>query len=179
MSIQERMEKTVESTIKEWSKVRTGVANGSILDDVMVDYYGTPTPVTHLAAISTPEPRVLAIAPWEKPMLAEIEKAIYGSNLGLTPSNDGSLIRLTFPILTSERRQELAKQCRQIGEDAKIAIRNIRRDENDKTKKDGKEEGLSEDIIKDELEQIQKITDVFAKKIDELASEKEASIMKV
>ncbi len=179
MDIKERMEKTVEAAAKEWSRVRTGVANPSLLEDVMIDYYGTPTPVTHIASVSSPEPRVLAISPWEKGMLAEVEKAIFSSNLGLTPTNDGAIIRLTFPILTQERRQELAKQVRKIGEEAKIALRNIRRDENDKIKKEGKEQGLSEDLIKGEIEEIQKITDVYAKKIDELASEKEASILKV
>ena len=118
MEINERMEKTVESAVKDWAKIRTGVASPSILDAVMVDYYGSMTPVTHLANVNSPEPRVLAIAPWEKNMLEPIEKAILMSNLGLTPTNDGAMIRLTFPILTQERRAELCKQVRKIGEDA-------------------------------------------------------------
>ncbi len=176
MEIKERMEKTVEAAVKDWAKVRTGIASPSILDSVMVDYYGSMTPVTHLANVSSPEARVLAIAPWEKNMLQDIEKAIFSSNLGLTPTNDGSMIRLTFPILTKERRTDLSKQVRKIGEESKVAIRNIRRDINDKIKK---EDGISEDVIKDSLSETQGITDGFIKRIDELCAEKEVSIMKV
>lgn len=179
MDIKERMEKAVESCRREWTKVRTGNATPSILEGVMVDYYGTPTPVTHVANVSVPEARVIAISPWEKEMFQPIERAIYESNLGLTPMNDGSFIRLNLPILTQERRLELAKKARGIAEDGKVAIRNIRRDENDKLKKEGKEAGLSEDLIKDELEEIQQITDSFIKTIETLVDEKEADILKV
>lgn len=179
MSINERMNKAIESCQREWSKVRTGNATPAILDGVNVDYYGAPTPISHVANVSIPEARVIAISPWEKEMFGPIEKAIFESNLGLTPMSDGSFIRLNLPILTSERRQELAKQARSIGEDGKVAIRNIRRDENDKLKKEGKEAGLSEDLIKDELEEIQSITDGFVKKIDELLTVKESEILKV
>lgn len=179
MEIKDRMEKAVESCRREWAKVRTGNATPAILEGVMVDYYGAPTPISHVANVSIPEARVIAISPWEKEMFGPIEKAIFESNLGLTPMNDGSFIRLNLPILTQERRKELAKQARSIGEDGKVAIRNIRRDENDKLKKEGKEAGLSEDLIKDELDEIQSITDSFVKRIDELTAEKEADILKV
>jgi ribosome recycling factor len=179
MAIEERMEKAIESCRREWSKIRTGMATPSLLDNVMVDYYGTPTPITHVANVAVPEARVIAISPWEKEMFGPIEKAIFESNLGLTPQSDGSFIRLNLPILTGERRIELAKQARKVGEEAKIAIRNIRRDENDTLKKDGKEVGMSEDVIKDELEEIQTTTNSFIKRVDELYSEKEADILKV
>jgi ribosome recycling factor len=177
--IEDRMSKAVEATQREWTKIRTGQANPSLLDVVMVNYYGTATPVSHLAKISVPEPRVLAIAPWEKNLLAEIEKGIMAANLGLTPTNDGDFIRITMPILTQERRQDLAKQARAIAEEGKVAIRNIRRDENDSYKKSAKDSGVSEDEIKKELDTIQKITDRFIAEIDELCKKKEADILKV
>ena len=179
MEIKERMQKAIESCQNQWSKVRAGNATPSILDGVMVDYYGSPTPISHVANVSIPEARVIAISPWEKEMFGPIEKAIFESNLGLTPMNDGSFIRLNLPILTQERRQELAKQARSIAEDGKVALRNIRRDENEKLKKMAKEEGMSEDLVKDELEEIQKMTDQFVAEIDTLLAAKEADILKV
>jgi ribosome recycling factor len=177
--IKERMEKAVLATEREWAKIRTGMATPALLDSVMVDYYGTPTAVSHLAKITVPEPRMLMISPWEKPMLAEIEKAILTANLGVTPTNDGDFIRITMPILTEDRRKDLAKQVRQIAEDGKIAVRNIRRDENDKIKKTGKDDGLSEDEIKKELDGVQKTTDGFIARIDELCKKKEDDVLKV
>jgi ribosome recycling factor len=178
-SIKERMEKTVDALRREWTKIRTGMATASILDHVMVDYYGSPTPVSNIAKVSNPEPRVLAIAPWEKNMLGEIEKAILMANIGLTPTNDGSFIRLTFPILTTERRQELVKQVKKMAEESKVAIRNIRRDENESLKKNQKDLGLSDDDLKGELDDVQKVTDVYIAMIDKLTAEKEQDVLKV
>jgi ribosome recycling factor len=177
--LSERMEKSVESAKREWSRIRTGAANPSILDGVYVDYYGTPTPIGHISSITIPEPRTLSVSPWEKNMMGAVEKAILASNLGLTPNNDGSSIRLVFPIVTQERRKELVKTVKKIAEDTKVAIRNTRRDENDRLKRQAKEDGISEDQIKGDLDQIQKVTDAFIKKVDELALEKEADLMKV
>jgi ribosome recycling factor len=177
--LHERMEKAIEAAKREWSRIRTGAANPHILDGVMIDYYGTPTPIGHVASISVPEPRTLVVAPWEKAMVQAIEKAILQSNLGLTPNNDGLSIRLVFPIVTQERRKELVKTVKKIAEDCKVAIRNTRRDENDKLKREAKEADISEDQIKGDLDQIQKITDSYIKKVDELALEKEADVMKV
>jgi ribosome recycling factor len=179
MSIEERMEKAIEATRREWAKIRTGVATPALLDGVSIEYFGAQTPISHVASIKAPEPRTLAIAPWEKDMLGEIEKAILASNLGLNPSNDGSIIRLVLPVLTQERRVELSKKVRKVSEEGKIAVRNIRRDENDKFKKEAKELGISEDEIKGELEEIQKITYGFVKNIDDLSAAKEADIMTV
>jgi ribosome recycling factor len=177
-SVNERMEKAIESSRREWAKVRTGAASPAILDNVMVDYYGTPTHVSHVANITVPEPRTLVIAPWEKPMVPIIEKAILASNLGLTPVNDGASLRLNMPILTQERRQDLAKVVRKIAEEGRVALRNIRRDENDALKKMSKDE-LSEDELKKKLDEVQKITDSYVAKIDKLCAEKEADILKV
>lgn len=177
--VEERMEKAVENCVREWAKVRTGQASPSILEGIEIDYYGTPTPILHLASVKATEPRVLSIIPWEKPMLGPIEKAIFASNLGLTPTNDGSSIRLTFPMLTGERREELVKVVRKIAEEGRVACRNVRRDENDKLKKLSKEESWSEDQLKLETEAIQKITDRQIAKIDELTAAKEADILTV
>ena len=179
MSVAERMEKAIEATKRDWAKIRTGIATPAVLDEVMIDYYGAPTPIQHVANITVPEPRVLMIVPWEKPMLEAIEKAILMANLGFNPQNDGENIRITMPALTSERRAELAKQVRKISEDGKVAIRNIRRDENEKLKKEAKEVNMSEDDLKDELADIQKDTDSFIAKLDKLCEEKEADVLKV
>lgn len=177
--IESRMQKAVDTAKREWAKIRTGMATPTLLDSVNVDYYGTPTPVSHLAKISVPEPRVLAIAPWEKNMLAEIEKAILAANMGLTPTNDGDFIRITMPILTAERRQDLAKQVRAVAEDGKVAVRNIRRDENDHLKKQGKDDATSEDEVKKGLDEIQKVTDKYVAILDSLCKEKEEDVLKV
>jgi ribosome recycling factor len=178
-AVQARMEKTVESLKKDLAKIRTGVASPAMLDGVYVDYYGTPTPISHVGSISVPEPRVLAIQPFEKNMLEAIEKAILMSDLGLNPSNDGAIIRLSLPILTTERRKELAKKVRGVGEDAKVGVRNIRRDENDSIKKQGKEESLSEDDIKGQMSEVQDITDSYIKKLEEIVADKEKDILEV
>jgi ribosome recycling factor len=178
-SIKDRMEKTVDALRREWTKIRTGMATASILDHVMVDYYGSPTPVANIAKIANPEPRVLSIAPWEKNMLGEIEKAILMANIGLTPTNDGSFIRLNFPILTTERRQELVKQVKKMAEESKVAVRNIRRDENDSLKRNQKDLGLTEDDLKAELEDVQKVTDQYIALIDKLTADKEQDVLKV
>lgn len=175
----DRMEKAVENCIREWAKVRTGQASASILDGVDVDYYGTPTPILHVSSVKATEPRVLSVIPWEKGMLGAIEKAIFASNLGLTPTNDGTSIRLNFPMLTGERRDDLVKVVRRITEEGRVACRNVRRDENDKLKRQSKEESWSEDQLKSETDQVQKITDNYIAKIDELAAAKEADILTV
>lgn len=177
--IHSRMQKTIESTIKDLAKIRTGIATPTMLDHITVDYYGTPTQINHVASITVPEPRCLVIQPFEKKMLGDIEKAIIASNLGLAPNNDGNIIRLNLPILTSERRKELAKQVRKIGEEGKISVRNIRRDENDVLKKDSKNSKMSEDETKDLLGEIQIITDDYISQIEKIIADKEADILEV
>ena len=178
-SVEERMEKAVENCQREWAKIRTGLATPNILDGINVDYYGTPTPILHLASVKATEPRVLSIIPWEKPMLGPIEKAIFASNLGLTPTNDGSCIRLTFPMLTGERREELTKIVRKVAEEGRVAVRNVRRDENDSLKRQAKDEDWPEDMLKGETDKVQKLTDRYIAKIDELCAAKEADVLKV
>ncbi len=177
--IHSRMQKTIESTIKDLAKIRTGIATPTMLDHITVDYYGTPTQINHVASITVPEPRCLVIQPFEKKMLGDIEKAIIASDLGLAPNNDGNIIRLNLPILTSERRKELAKQVRKIGEEGKISVRNIRRDENDVLKKDSKNSKMSEDETKDLLGEIQIITDDYISQIEKIIADKEADILEV
>ena len=161
------------------SKVRTGRANIAILDGIMVNYYGTPTPLKQVANLSTPEPRLIQIQAWEKNLLPEIEKAVIGSNIGLTPQNDGKLIRLPIPPLTEERRKDLVKQCKKLGEDCKIAIRNQRRDANEALKKLEKDKSLSEDEAKRAQDSVQKTTDELVKEVDKVISTKEAEILTV
>ena len=171
-----KMTKSVESFESELSTVRTGVASASILDRVEVMYYGFKTPLNQVASISVPEPRMLVIKPYEKSTLKDIEKAIVEANLGLTPNNDGTLIRIIIPALTEERRRELCKQVSRYSEDAKVSIRNIRRDANDTVKKNKE---VSEDTRKGLEENIQKLTDEFVKKIDSIAKDKEKDIMSI
>ena len=161
----DKMTKAYDHLIAEYQTIRAGRANPHVLDKVKVDYYGTPTPIQQVGNISVPEARMIQIAPWEKSLIKEIEKAILASDVGITPSNDGSVIRLVFPELTGERRKELSKDVKKKGEDAKVAVRNIRRDGNDALKKLAKED-VSEDEIKDMEEQLQKMTDKFIKDID-------------
>jgi ribosome recycling factor len=179
MTVQERMEKAVESCAREWAKIRTGMANPAILEGINIDYYGTPTPISHVSSIKAPEPRTLAIVPWEKNMLGIIEKAILAANIGLTPNNDGSMIRINFPILTKDRREELTKVARKIAEDGKVAIRNIRRDENEKLKKSAKDETWPEDDLKMEMDDVQESTDRFIALLDKMVADKESDLMKV
>ena len=174
----DKMTKAYDHLIAEYQTIRAGRANPHVLDKVKVDYYGTPTPIQQVGNISVPEARMIQIAPWEKSLIKEIEKAILASDVGITPSNDGSVIRLVFPELTEERRKELSKDVKKKGEDAKVAVRNIRRDGNDALKKLAKED-VSEDEIKDMEEQLQKMTDKFIKYIDAAIEENSKEIMTV
>ncbi len=175
----ERMNSTIDVLKKEFSTVRTVRASLALLDGMTVDYYGTLTPLEQLASLSIPDSRQIAIQPWEQRIIADIERAILKSDLGLTPINDGKTIRISIPMLTEERRKQLVKLVKKRAEDAKIAIRNIRRDANEELKKLEKEKHLSEDDAKKEHNEIQKITDSFIKKIDEVLANKEKEIMEV
>jgi ribosome recycling factor len=174
-----RMESAIEDYRRKLATVRTGRASVSLLDSVMIDYYGTPTPLNQMASVHAPEPQMLTVQPWDTTQLANVEKAIRIADLGLNPSNDGKLIRIPIPPLTEERRKQLAKQIHEIAEEHRTAIRNIRRDENDKLKKMLKEKSISEDSERDGLDQIQKLTDNYISKIDELSKSKEHEIMSV
>ncbi len=174
----EKMQKAYDFLLSDYQTIRAGRANPHVLDKIKVDYYGTPTPIQQVGNISVPEARMIQIAPWEKSLIKEIEKAIMMSDVGITPSNDGAVIRLVFPELTEDRRKELAKEVKKKGEDAKVAIRNIRRDGNDAFKKLAKED-VSEDEIKDLEDKLQKITDGFIKEIDAAVDSKSKEIMTV
>jgi ribosome recycling factor len=174
----ERMEKVIAYLEEELTKIRAGKANPKILNNIMVDYYGNPTPLPQVANVSVPDPRTLAIQPWERQMIQAIEKAIINSNLGLNPDNNGDMIRLNIPALTEERRKELSKQAKAEMENAKVSIRNVRRDVNDALKKLIKE-GLAEDAEKDAEASVQKITDAFSKKTEDLFVVKEKEIMTI
>jgi ribosome recycling factor len=176
---QERMEKAVHVLKKDLLTLRAGRANPAILDKVVVEYYGTEMPINQMANISAPDPRSLVIQPWDKSALAEIERAIMKSELGLTPTNDGSVIRITIPPLTEERRNELVKVARKMGEDAKVAIRNVRRDANDELKKMEKNGEISEDTARRGQEEIQKLTDRYIKEVDQVVAGKEKEIMEI
>jgi ribosome recycling factor len=176
-AIRDRMQKTVEATKKDLARIRTGVASPSMLEDIRVDYYGTPTSITHVSSVTVPEPRTLNIQPFEKQMLAVIEKAIQISDLGLPTQNDGKVIRLSLPVLTTERRQEIAKKVRSVGEEGKIGIRNIRKDENNNLKKLSETE--SEDKIKSYRGRIQELTDKYINILTQIIEEKEKDIMNV
>lgn len=175
----DKMEKSLDSLANEYTTIRAGRANPHILDRISVDYYGQPTNLQSVANISVSEARTLVIQPWEASLIKEIEKAILVADLGLTPNNDGKVIRLTFPELTEERRKELVKDVRKKGEDAKVAIRNIRRDANDMVKKQQKANEISEDEQKTAEDEIQKLTDQFVTKIDRMVEEKSKEIMTV
>ena len=174
-----KMGKSYDALLKEYASIRAGRANPHVLDKIRVDYYGTPTPLQQVCNISVPEARVIMIQPWEKKMIREIEKAIMTSDLGINPTNDGSSIRLIFPELTEERRKVLAKDVKKKGDEAKVAIRNIRRDANDAFKKMNKNNELTEDDQKDLEEKIQKLTDKYVKEIDKAIEEKTKEIMTV
>lgn len=171
-----KMEKSVSLLAQELSKLRTGRASPALLDGIKVEYYGSTLPLNQVASISIPEPRLMVIQPWDKNALPDIEKALYKSALGLTPNNDGSVIRLAIPPLTTERREELVKLAQRLGEDTKVAIRNIRREANSETKKEEKERKISEDESFKYQEQIQKMTDDYIKKVDDILSKKEKEI---
>ena len=175
----EKMEKAIGSLKKDLASIRTGRASLSIFDDLMVDYFGTPTPVSHVATLSVPDSRTITIQPWDAKIISAIEKAIQKSELGLNPNNDGKVIRIAIPALTEERRKEIVKQVHKRGEDAKISARSVRRDINEELKKTEKEEHLSEDDTKRSMDETQKLTDSYIKKIDEIVSHKEVEVMEV
>jgi ribosome recycling factor len=174
-----RMETVIEDVRRKLATVRTGRAAVSLLDAVVVDYYGTPTPLNQMASVHAPEPQMLTVQPWDPTQLGSVEKAIRTADLGLNPSNDGKLVRIPIPPLTEERRKQLAKQVHEIAEEHRTAIRNIRRDENDKLKKLLKDKTISEDAERDGLDQVQKLTDTYISKIDELSKGKEHEILSV
>ena len=178
-SLEERIESTKRHLKDNLNTVRAGRANPALLDKVMVDYYGTPTPVNQVAKVAVPEPRMILIQPWEKPMLHEIEKALMKSDLGLTPNSDGTAIRLTIPQLTQERREELKKSVNKKAEDAKVALRNLRRDANDAIKKLEKAKEITEDQSKKGQDDIQKLVDKYVKLVDASKAAKEKEIMEV
>jgi ribosome recycling factor len=177
-SAEDRMKKSIASLQKEFQTIRTGRANPALLDRVEVDYYGTATPLKSLANISTPDGRSLLIQPYDKSSLKDIEKAIHNSGLGLTPNNDGSVVRINIPTLTEERRKELTKILKKFAEEQRVAVRNIRRDGADELKK-LKGAHISEDEIKRQEEALQKMTDKYIKEVDKMAHEKEAEVMEV
>ena len=174
----EKMKRAYDFLVTDLGTIRAGRANPHVLDRLKVDYYGTPTPIQQVGNITVPDPRMIQIAPWEKSLIKEIEKAIMTSDIGITPSNDGAVIRLVFPELTEERRKELAKDIKKKGEDNKVAIRNARRDGMDAFKKLAKEE-VSEDEIKELGDNLQKLTDKYIKDVDKLIEEKSKEIMTV
>ena len=174
-----KMQKTIEVVKANFASVRAGRANAGVLDRIFVEYYGTPTPLNQVAAISSPDPRTLMIQPWDGSLLKAVEKAIQISDLGINPQNDGKVIRLVFPQLTEERRKELTKQVKKYGEGGKVAIRNIRRDAMEKFKAMKKKAEITEDDLKELEEQLQKLTDKRCKEIDDLTAKKEAELMAV
>ena len=174
----EKMQKAVSFLLSDYQTIRAGRANPHVLDKLKVDYYGTPTPIQQVGNITVPEARMIQIAPWEKSLIKEIEKAIMASDIGITPSNDGAVIRLVFPELTEERRKELVKDVKKKGEECKVAIRNIRRDANDSLKKLAKTE-ISEDEIKDLEDSVQKLTDKYIKDVDKAVDDKAKEILTV
>lgn len=176
---EEKMQKSYESMTTEFMAIRAGRANPHVLDKVTVDYYGVPTPIQQVGNVSVPEARTILIQPWEPNLLGEIEKAIMMSDIGITPNNDGSAVRLNFPELTEERRKDLAKDIKKRGENAKVAVRNIRRDANDELKKMNKSNELNDDQLKDQETEVQKLTDVYIKKIDDAVEAKSKDIMTV
>lgn len=177
--VKSKMEQSFESMIRNFSKVRTGRANTSVLDNIAVDYYGQATPIKQLCNISIPEPRLIIIQPWDKTILADVEKAIQASNVGVTPNNDGNVIRLPFQPLTEETRKDIVKNLKRMSEDSKIVIRHIRKEGNDKAKKMEKDSNITEDDLKKLTKQIQEYTDDWIKKISEATKTKEKEIMAV
>jgi ribosome recycling factor len=174
-----RMDGAVEDLRKKLSTVRTGRAVVSLLDPVVVDYYGTPTPLNQMASVHVPEPQMITVQPWDQTQLKAIETAIRSADLGLNPSNDGKLVRVPIPALTEERRKQLAKQVHELAEEHRTAVRNVRRDANERLKKLLKDKTISEDAERDGLEEVQKLTNTYISKIDELAKHKEQELMTV
>ena len=176
---EQRMERALASLGESFTSVRTGRANAMILDKVRADYYGVPTPVNQMAAIKTPDAHLLVVEPWDKTTLKAIEQAIIESDLGVTPNNDGNVLRLPFPSLTEERRRELVKQCKTYAEEARVAVRSARRDANSAIEKMGKEESLPEDEQRREEAEVQKLTDKYIARVDESFKKKEAEVMEI
>ena len=179
LDAEERMGKAVNSLEREFGKLRTGRAATSLVDHIKVDYYGTPTPISQMASVAIPDSRTITIQPWDKGVVGRIEKAILTSDLGLNPANDGRLIRIPIPHLTEERRKDLVKVARKFTEDAKVAVRNIRRDANDSLKKMEKDKAISEDDSKKGTEDVQKLTDTYIAKLDRRCQDKEKEIMEI
>ena len=177
--IEDKMEKTIGNLEENYAEIRAGRANPAILNKIKVDYYGVPTPINQVAGISVPEARMIVIQPWDASILKAIEKAILTSDIGINPNNDGKLIRLTFPELTEERRKEIVKDIKKLSEEAKIAIRSIRRDAMDLAKKEQKDGDMTEDEEKQAEDKIQKLTDKKVAEIDEISAKKEKDIMSV
>ncbi len=174
-----KMTRTCENLQTQLASIRAGRSNAAVLDQIQVEYYGSPTPIQQVASVSTPDPRSLLIQPWDKSVLKPIEKAILSSDLGINPQNDGVAIRLVFPPLTEERRKELVKQTKKYGEEAKVALRNIRRDAIDKYKKQQKASEMTEDDYKDAEKEIQKLTDDFSKEVDKIVEKKEKELTEI
>src|SRR3982751_1745518 len=174
-----RMETVIDDFRRKLATIRTGRAAVSLLDSIMVDYYGTPTPLNQMASVHAPEPQLLTVQPWDQSQVATIEKAIRSSDLGLNPSNDGKLVRIPVPALTEERRKQLAKQIHEIAEDHRTATRNVRRDANERLKKMLKDKLISEDLERDGLDEVQKLTNSYISRIDELTMSKEREILSV
>lgn len=179
MEMDERMDKTENVLLSEFANIRTGRANPKILDKIEVDYYGTMSPINQVGNISVPEARMMTITPWDATMLSKIEKAILAANIGLTPSNDGKIIRLVFPLVTEERRKELVKQCKTLAEEAKVAIRNVRRDALDKLKKMKTAKTITEDEAALYEKEVEKVISKHSENIDKMSGEKEKEIMVV
>jgi ribosome recycling factor len=175
----EKMDKTVANLNHEFATIRTGRASAAMLERILVDYYGTPTPITQLAGIKSPEAHLLVVEPWDKQIVSAVSKAIQASDLGITPSNDGSVIRLPVPLPTEERRKELVRQCRQMTEEAKVALRNERREANTRLERLVKEEDVSKDEVERAKERVQKLTDAHVTRVDETLKLKEAEVMEV
>ena len=176
---EEKMKKTISALEHEYSSIRAGRANPSVLDKINVDYYGVPTKINQMAAVSVSEARMLVIQPWDMSTLKAIEKAIQTSDLGINPTNDGKVIRIAFPPLTEERRKELVKDIHKIAEESKVAVRSIRRDANEKLKAMKKDSTITEDDLKDGEKEIQNLTDRYCKKVDDIAKDKEKEIMEI
>lgn len=179
LETEEKMEKSIDALARDYAEIRAGRANPKVLDRVMVDYYGTPTPIQQVAAISVPEGRILQIQPWDANLVKDIEKAIQASDIGINPQNDGRIIRLIFPQLTEERRKELCKGISKRGEDAKVAIRNVRRDAVDKAKAMKKNNEITEDDLSSLEKKIQNLTDKYCDAVEKASNEKEQDIMKI
>ncbi|MCB1161505.1 MAG: ribosome recycling factor [Candidatus Krumholzibacteriia bacterium] len=177
--VEDRMSKTVRSTEHEFTQIRAGRASTGLLDSIRVDYYGTPTPLNQVATLAVPEARLITISPWEKSMLAVIEKAILAANIGLTPNNDGNVLRINIPALTEERRKELVKRVKQLAEEGRVAVRNVRRSGIEQAKQEQKDQAMTEDDLKRVSDEIQKLTDRFVGEIDQSLEKKITEIMEV